>query len=537
LKPEIDLSLRNRLRLALVPLAARLGRIAGRKWTELGERLGREVVIGQLNAAGPARTVDAAAKPLDVVFFTMISGNHRLSNVEVVLSRALRARGHRVRFVVCDQCLPVCEVKWNELEHRWPDLCGRCYGYGRRLLSATGCEPVPLSSLLEGADLGRTRSWDGYVESAILKHYHVGVLEDTPAISERRKLFAGAAAISETAALRIAEQRPDRVIMSHGIYCTWGPAREVFIDAGIPVCTYAEGKKKDTLKFNWNTSADWWDVSAEWDRVKDTPLTPRQQAVIDEYLLSRREHSQDARVYNFGREEKVTETRQRLRLDPDKPTFVLFTNVLWDAASAQREIAFSNPVQWVLDTIEWFAARPDRQLVVKIHPAEVVIGTNQPFAGLIAQRFDRLPANVRVIEPHEDVNSWSVMRVADLGLAHTSTVGMELPLEGIPCLVVSRTHFRGRGFTVDVNSREEYFDLLDAWDGSTVDRVRLMELSKRYAYLLFERYQLPFPFLHERVVNDVRALTLVDERELLAHPTMKLFIESFENGRDWLLPD
>ncbi|HOG37330.1 MAG TPA: hypothetical protein PKZ29_00235, partial [Candidatus Woesebacteria bacterium] len=72
--------------------------------------------------------------------------------------------------------------------------------------------------------------------------------------------------------------------MSHGIYCTWGPAREALLAANIPVITYGEGKKRDTEKFNWNTSADWWDVSAEWDKVRDVPLTPAQQKTIDDYL-------------------------------------------------------------------------------------------------------------------------------------------------------------------------------------------------------------------------------------------------------------
>ena len=165
-----------------------------------------------------------------------------------------------------------------------------------------------------------------------------------------------------------------------------------------------------------------------------------------------------------------------------------------------------------------------------------MIGTKQPFAALIDERIGRLPTNVRVIGPAEKVNSWSIMRAADLGLVHTSTVGMELPLESVPCMVVSRTHFRGRGFTLDVDSAEEYFRRIETWDPRDVDRDRLRTLAKRYAYLLFERYQLPFGMLVEKAVNDVRALEPLDARALLAEPTLRLFLRAFENQQEFLLP-
>ena len=524
---------KSRLKVAWSPRIARLGRLFGLSWPRLGQLLGREAMIGQLRSMGPARVVDPAAKSLDVVCLTMI-GSNRIAFVETVLGRALRARGHRVRYVVCDQVLPVCEVKWEENQPDWPRLCGKCYSFARAYLLATGCEVLAASDLIRGQKADR--DWPEYVESALLKHCHVGVLPaDDPQIEQRRGLFRGSAAVAEAIGRKLVEMRPDRVIMSHGIYCTWGPARETLVEAGIPVLTYGEGKKRDTEKFNWNTSADWWDVSQEWAKVRETPLTPSQAKIIDDYLLSRRSHAKDARVYNFGPEESVEDTRRRFRLDPHKPTFVLFTNVLWDAASAQREIVFGNPVEWVIETIRWFAAHPDRQLIVKIHPAEVVIGTRQPFARLIAEQLPQLPANVRVIEPQEKVNSWSILRVADLGIVHTSTVGMELPLEGVPCAVVSRTHFRERGFTVDVNSRQEYYHMLEHWNPASVDRQRMVDLARRYAYLLFERYQLPFPFLFEPQVLDSRAFQHVGEKELLAHPTIQVFLRGIEQQTEFLL--
>jgi hypothetical protein len=257
---------------------------------------------------------------------------------------------------------------------------------------------------------------------------------------------------------------------------------------------------------------------------------------VEQYLSSRRHHSQDTLVYNFGPEQAASETRKRFGLDPDKTTFTLFTNVLWDAASAQREIAFTNPIEWAVETIRWFAHHPDRQLIVKIHPAEKVIGTRQPFAEILSKEFPVLPANVLLIEPDEKVNSWSILQVTDLGLVHTSTVGMELPLEGVPVACVSRTHYRGKGFTLDVESRAEYFKLLEGWRRGAHDMRAQNELAIRYAHLLFERYQLPWNMIYEPAHTDVRALGYSNADELASDGTIRLVISAIETKAEFLLP-
>jgi hypothetical protein len=311
---------------------------------------------------------------------------------------------------------------------------------------------------------------------------------------------------------------------------------ELLTQASIPVVTYGKGKKRHTQKFNWDTSSDWWGVESEWERVKDAELTPAELTKIEAYLYSRKDHSQDTLVYNTGSEQEATMTRHRFNLDPDKPTFTLFTNVLWDAASAQREIAFRNPIEWAVETIRWFALHPDKQLIIKVHPAEAVIGTRQPFAAIIQKEFPVLPLNIRLIGPDEKVNSWSILKVTDLGLVHTSTVGMELALARVPVACVSRTHYRGKGFTIDIESREEYFALLERWHRGCCDMNQERTMALRYAHLLFERYQLPWNCFYEPEHTDVRALRFASPSQLCADPTISLIVDAIERKLDFLIP-
>jgi len=444
----------------------------------------------------------------------------------------LQARGHRVTHVVCDQALPACETKKSKTTDDWDRLCGRCWSLGRHLSTSYGLDVLPVSQLV--SDQQPSDSEEGtlgpIIEASLLKHFMVGSLEYQPDIGERKNAYRESAQKSVDVGRSIQALEPDRVVMSHGIYSTWGPAREFLLENDIPVITYGKGKKRQTIKFNWTTSADWWDVSDEWEKVNDTPLTADQTTAIDTYLDSRRNHTNDTLVYNFAEEEAVEKTKSRLGLSSDKPTFTAFTNVLWDAASAQREIAFENPIKWILETIAWFGQHPNKQLIVKIHPAEVVIGTNQPFDRIISEKIGKLPDNVRLIKPDEKVNSWSIIKVTDLGLVHTSTVGMELPLEGVPCAVVSKTHFRDRGFTIDVESKDEYFELLENFDSSSAAQTDMVDFAKRYAYLLFERYQLPFKFFDEPSHADVRSFDIEALKGISDSAVAKSFISTLERG-------
>ena len=525
-----------RLRLAIVPFLARIGRLFGISWETLGRKLGREVLIEQVRHLKHGQVLEPADRKLDVVFLSMLGGGqHSSITIQVLLASALEARGHRVRFILCDQQFPICEVTWARQRKFRPQRCAGCYAFGRRFLGSAGFEVVLVGEMLEHLQEPSGR-WPHFVEATALRYHQVGRLEDTPQVRTDLAELDRSGEFSAAIGRKLIDMRPDRVILAHGMYTTRGPARELLNEAPIPVVSISRGKTAGRQKFNWKTEGAWWDVSQEWERVRDVPLTAEQEKSIDDYLQSRRSHVRDVMVYNFGEEEAIEQTRARLRLDPDKQTFVLFTNVLWDAASAQREIAFKNPIGWVMETIAWFAEHREKQLVIKIHPAEVVIGTEQPFMSLIGERFRELPPSVRVIEPHEKVNSWSIMKVADLGLVHTSTVGIELPLEGIPCAVVSRTHFRGRGFTIDVNTRQEYFQLLENWDPASVNRDRLMTLAKRYAHLLFLRYQLPMPFVYPPTHRQVTALAVMDVKQLMSHPSVRVFIDAFENQKDFLLP-
>ena len=502
------------------------------------EKLGNISFFAKSNLIAQAKElgnfkIDENSNPQNIYVLLMLSGSTFHLYIESLLALGLKKKGHNIIFIIDDNTLPIHELKRRGNEHNWDYQAETDFVFAATFLKAIGLNYISISDFISDAtQLKYDKKYDSILEATLLKQYKVGVISsDLPLYDEKMELIKQSIAISDYIGLKLAKIKPDSVIMSHGIYSTWGPAFQVLNNANIPTLVHGRGKKRHSQVFNWNKTGDSWDVGEEWEKVKDKDLTKEQLKEINAYLDSRISHKDDVFVYNFGKETSQEQTIAFLGLDPQKPIYTLFTNVLWDAASAQREIAFQNPVEWVIETIEWFNKHPEKQLIVKIHPAEVVIGTNMPFYDIIVSRISP-NKNIRIIKPDEEVNSWSIYDISTLGIVHTTTAGMEMPLVHKPCMVVSKTHYRNKGFTVDVESKEEYFRILSDFDPLAIDFKKNKVEALKYAYLLFIRYQIPFNLFYEEITTSISGFRNNSMAEYWKNDVYKDIITSIENKKD-----
>jgi len=118
---------------------------------------------------------------------------------------------------------------------------------------------------------------------------------------------------------------------------------------------------------------------------------------------------------------------------------------------------------------------------------------------------------LNLITPKDKMNTYDLMEVADLGLVYTTTVGLEMAMNGLPVIVSGSTHYRGRGFTHDPESWVSYLKMLN----QILDNPQAFRLSRaqvehawRYAYSFFFEFPLPFPWHLVRAWEDYKARPL-----------------------------
>jgi capsule polysaccharide export protein KpsC/LpsZ len=218
-------------------------------------------------------------------------------------------------------------------------------------------------------------------------------------------------------------------------------------------------------------------------------LRPDETRTIRDYLASRANGGMDWIKYNTGTRRDPDALRALYGLRADRPTYVLFTNVAWDAAVVFHHTAFRDMETWLLGTVHWFVEHPELQLIVRCHPAEShqLHESQQTAAHIIKSALPHLPAHIRVIAAEADVNSYDLTELAATTLVYTTKVGLEFATRNIPVIVAGEAFYRGKGFTYDPATETEYFELLRSGPPKPLDRQA--EWALRYAhYYFFRRY-------------------------------------------------
>jgi hypothetical protein len=292
--------------------------------------------------------------------------------------------------------------------------------------------------------------------------------------------------------------KPDVVIVPNGTIQEMGVVYRVARHLNLPTVTFEFSDQRERIWLAQDSEIMQHDTGAVWAARGHEPLDENKIQQLRDLYAARI----DAKTWkNFSRQWQETPTqggesvRKKLKLD-DRPLILLATNVLGDSLTLGRQVFSKSMAEWIEKTVCYFAERQDVQLVIRVHPGEVLThGTSM--VDVIKAALGEIPAHIHLIEPDEKINTYDILDIADLGLVYSTTVGLEMSMRGIPVIVAGQTHYRSRGFTSDPSTWEMYFSTLDetlsdlASAQLTQEQV---ELAWRYAYLFFFVYPKPFPW-------------------------------------------
>jgi hypothetical protein len=236
------------------------------------------------------------------------------------------------------------------------------------------------------------------------------------------------------------------------------------------------------------------------------------------YLKSRWQGTEDWIWFHERPQADLGLIARETGIDFSKTSVGLLTNVMWDAQLHYPANAFQNMLEWVLQTISYFSKRPELQLLIRVHPAELkgTLESRQPIAHEIKKTYPILPRNVFIIPPESQASTYAVMAGCNAVIIYGTKTGVELASLGIPIIVAGEAWIRNKGITIDASSPEEYVKILDHLPlRDRVDK-RKIERARKYAYHFFFRRMIPLEFMEPTK----------------SHPPFRLNL----NGLDKLMP-
>lgn len=465
-----------------------------------------------------------------VLIATCTGGNSTMTPLESLMAVGLTLRGANVEFLLCDKALPACPnmitfgtEDQSDFIENGPNKCDWCFGSGFKTYEQLGLEintlsqwskPEDFSIALEISkkfDLNNVTEFHDqgvlighHAFTGSLRYFGRGDLDNEPNGLAVMQRYLQAGIIANRSLHRLFEEKKfDHALINQGIYVPQGVAVGVSKKFGATVTVFDIAyRKKSIILDNWSKKFE--EDNEHW---RSLPWNKDMEREIQDYLNSRRKGTLDwIQVQNADGPDSVSQISKELKIDFDKPTIALLTNVIWDAQVFYPTNAFKSMIEWLRVTIEYFKKRQDLQLLIRVHPGELqgFVKSRQLAVDEIKKMFPELPANIFVIPPESPINTYAAIDKCNAVIIYATTAGIELAGAGFPVIVGGEAWVRGKGFTFDAESGDSYYKILDQLPFAQ-DRLVSEEfiLAQKYAYHHYFRRMIPLEMLEPQDSNNV----------------------------------
>jgi hypothetical protein len=481
-----------------------------------------------------------------VLFATSIGSYAHAMTLESALAAALTFRGAEAHVLLCDGAVTACAECEASL---YPsiakfvangpsrDLCRDCVWPAERVYARLGLKVHRYSEWLTADDRVDARrvaatipldqikgfTLDGmavgeHAYAGALRFFATGSLDGEAAAEPVLRRYLESALLTAHASRRLIRTVGfSSAVFTHGIYVPWGIVGEVARAEGVHVVTWNVAYRKRRFIFSHGDTYHHTLMSEPRDHWDGAALTPLQDRELTKYLSSRREGLFDWIVFHRPRRQDADDIARRLRLDRSRPIIGLLTNVSWDAQLHYPANAFPNMLEWLVQTCRYFSSRPDLQLLIRVHPAEIsgFPPSRQPILGELRKSLPQLAPNITVVPPESDMSTYALMSLCNAAIIYGTKMGVELTSGGLPVIVAGEAWIRNKGLTCDATSPSEYFRILSELPFKERLGARQLARARQYAYHFFFNRMIPLAFIDPKAGYPIYQLKLDSLRQLL----------------------
>jgi len=446
--------------------------------------------VAQKKALRKLKKIKDGWHPIDIanpkkIIFHCIQGIYSPAIYkEAAIAKALQLQGHNVKMILCGGMLSNCSWCFNKDTPPNLGMCKNCISFGKKFFDIM---ELPYSYYNNYINEEREFEIDAYrskvlvhAEAATQKYFKGNLGDNKQILFEKIRNCV----ISYYVANQVYQkEKPDVIVTSHSCY-EWGPFSDYFRTKNIPVYTWATGYHPNALIFDLGQIDKGFQSYYNGYRKRQA-LTSWEQIELMEFTKRRECGFGDTSLYGFTQTVKTLD--DVYPISQYEKVYGLFPNLPWDADQSCKSEVFESVQDWVKQTIDLFKDHPKDLLIIKTHPAEKVYQSTQSIYDYVKTHYVNLHNNIIILPPDTEISAYDLFEHLDFGIVANSTTGLEMLLSGIPVIVVGQAHYKGKGFTYDINSVDEYKQIFHL---STL--VNNKDIRDVYAYYYFIKSQIPF---------------------------------------------
>jgi hypothetical protein len=448
-----------------------------------------------------------------------------------ILAKSVQEAGHAAVFLACDGIQPICSVKFAMSMAPTPSgdqtnqACQLCRAAARRTYKDYDLIGVTLESLLgdeernfiakflAGTDEDASRlTIDGIAFGALAVADAMRARRDLDMAKLRRedRELINAVLHSSLAVYlaikKLASIYSIRRIAFFGDYACWISAQILATRLGIAATRVSHLYNRDvdrrviSLQPN-SANTHLLDQLDDWDKYRSIPLEPRIISDIADGALYRLSGNGGVSTHSPNWIRRDTGLYAELGLSALRKTIVAYTSSA-DEVLASRVIlrAMGRPYEdgatpfpdhrsWMSELMRWVGARPDLQLIIRLHP-RIAAGNRSNSISVeywqLKEDFVAPPANVAIVWPEDKLSSYNLAEIADTAVVAWSTMGLELARFGVPVVAAFSGigSFPVRSFIGFEETADRYFQALESAVGASASLESITE-AFRWTYYGF----------------------------------------------------
>lgn len=440
---------------------------------------------------------------------------------EFYIAKILELSDYKVTVIGCDGLNSFCDSYTLE---KSDSICSDCKLNLKKMCNFHGIDFVSMNEYLgEYKDDSRIQSpiindfeFKEIVECSVMRHLRSNQRNDSNWDIVEQKFVQALNNVDHFLGVFLKKNKFDYFFVLNGQFAN----SNLFLKYAKKYCvdfvTYERGNIKNSLIFSKNKNAVPFDM-------KDLFLSDQYNINVDDLYnyLNTREKVGNGHVPFFTNTIRdIKQIKEKLNLNYNNKTFVLFTNLIWDSAVYNQDTIFENMYEWVLETILFFNNHPQFNLIIRIHPAEHKITwwkTRYSTLDAILDSGISLNQNIKVINSNEIFSSYSLMEISDVGLVYTSTTGLEMAIDNKPVIMSANSNYSSCNLVYEPSSKSEYLKLLNANLKPLINQKMRVE---KFLYLLYfiktvKVYDLNESYTFNYTINSLSALDVQFKNTLI----------------------
>lgn len=428
------------------------------------------------------------------------------------LAKALQLRGHQVKMFICGGLLDMCVGHFTIKKPPNTWRCKNCIKFSEDFYKTINLPYSTYGEIINQEELAAIKDkvnkmsfekCEKFVYKNVNVSYHASTSAQRYFIGKKvskedyeyvfRTELINAIISTDIAEKIVKEENPDILVTSHGCYSTWGCITDYFKNNGIRVVVWYSGYNRNTLHFDIGNIDEYFKIYFEKIR-KGKPLNKKENEELDNFIKKRIKGEEgDTALYSYTNVKKDLETR--FDFQSFEKNYAMFPNIAWDSSMiGDTNVAFKNIYEWVSYTIKLFKDKKNLQLILKIHPAEIVHESKATLLEHIKSNFDTLPDNIKILPPNTQISAYSLFPYIDAGLLYSGTLCLEMAIQNVPVIMVGKSRYSRLSFTNPVTTKEKYQNIIES--GPPPISKEDKELSRVYGYFYFIKNFIPRPWIY-----------------------------------------